>query len=73
MTEVIKTRCPGDHICPAIRLCPTGALVQRGLKAPDIIPEKCIDCGICSYYCPYNALVSTSPPRRKWLDSCPSL
>ncbi|MDD5457045.1 MAG: 4Fe-4S binding protein [Candidatus Margulisbacteria bacterium] len=51
-------RCPQNHPCPAIRVCPVGALSQKGFAAPDIDKEKCIDCGKCVRFCPMGALVS---------------
>ncbi len=55
---VVKTdRCPQNHPCPSIRVCPTNALTQKGFKAPDVDPEKCIKCGKCVRYCPMRALV----------------
>ena len=53
---VNKGRCPQNHPCPSIRVCPTGALRQDGFKAPYVIEEKCISCGKCVRYCPMGAL-----------------
>jgi len=49
--KVIVSKCPQNHVCPALRVCPTGALVQEGHKAPYVLEDKCIDCGKCAKYC----------------------
>lgn len=54
----IKThRCPQNHPCPSVRVCPVGALSQEGFAAPTVNQEKCIKCGKCVRYCPMKALV----------------
>ncbi|MHB1000634.1 MAG: 4Fe-4S binding protein [Armatimonadota bacterium] len=52
---VIKERCPQNHPCPAVKLCPTDALSQKGFDAPEVDDDKCIDCGVCSDNCPMGA------------------
>lgn len=49
-------RCPQNHPCPSVRVCPVGALTQKGYAAPDVDMEKCIKCGKCARYCPMRAL-----------------
>jgi ferredoxin len=49
-------RCPQNHPCPSLNVCPTGALSQRGLEAPTIDDDACIGCGRCVDYCPAGAL-----------------
>lgn len=57
-TLVVKTaRCPQNHPCPSVKVCPAGALTQKGFRAPDVDLEKCIQCGKCSNFCPMGALV----------------
>ena len=53
---IIQEKCPQNHRCPAINVCPVGALSQNGFNAPQIDYEKCIDCGKCSNFCPKKAL-----------------
>jgi Fe-S-cluster-containing hydrogenase component 2 len=53
---VVKSRCPQNHPCPSIRVCPTGALVQSGYAAPTVDQDKCIKCGKCTGVCPRGAL-----------------
>jgi Formate hydrogenlyase subunit 6/NADH:ubiquinone oxidoreductase 23 kD subunit (chain I) len=50
-------RCPQNHPCPSVRVCPVDALSQEGFAAPKVDMEKCIRCGKCVDYCPMNALV----------------
>lgn len=54
---LIKDNCPQNHLCPAVRVCPVGALTQNGFNAPSIDHDKCIKCGKCSNFCPKKALV----------------
>lgn len=55
--KVIKDRCPQNHKCPAVSVCPVDALHQDGLFAPVVKTDKCIDCGKCAKFCPMGALV----------------
>lgn len=45
------------HKCPAVNVCPVGALSQKDFEAPIIDYDKCIGCGKCSNFCPKKALV----------------
>lgn len=54
--RVLKARCPQNHPCPAVRVCPVSALSQQGMAAPKVDDETCIDCGKCTRYCPTGAL-----------------
>lgn len=55
--KVITEKCPQNHKCPAVNVCPFGALLQDGFNAPTVIEEKCERCGKCSLFCPKKALV----------------
>ena len=55
--KVIVSRCPQNHPCPSVKVCPFGALVQEGFKAPTVLEDECIKCGKCSDFCPKQALV----------------
>lgn len=48
--------CPQNHACPAVKVCPVGALSQQQFNAPTINYDKCITCGKCSSFCPKKAL-----------------
>ncbi|MEA4896300.1 MAG: 4Fe-4S binding protein [Oscillospiraceae bacterium] len=54
---VKKSRCPQNHPCPSVRVCPVGALSQKGFAAPTVDKNKCIKCGKCTKSCPMAALV----------------
>ncbi|MFR6635328.1 MAG: 4Fe-4S binding protein [Alistipes onderdonkii] len=45
---VDNLRCPQNHRCPLLTVCPVGAITQSGFGLPVIDPEKCIECGKCS-------------------------
>lgn len=54
----VKTdRCPQNHLCPAVKVCPAGALSQNGFAAPGVSQDKCIKCELCVKFCPKGALV----------------
>lgn len=54
---VLQTNCPQNHKCPAVAVCPVGALSQNGMQAPTVDLDKCIRCGKCARFCPKKALV----------------
>ncbi len=54
---VKKERCPQNHPCPSVRVCPVGAIKQEGYAAPIIDMDKCIKCMKCTRFCPMGALV----------------
>jgi ferredoxin len=51
MVTVNPSRCPQNHPCPSLRVCPTNAITQQGYGAPQIDMDKCIDCGRCAMSC----------------------
>lgn len=53
---VDKNRCPQNHKCPAVRVCPVGAITQNGFGLPAIDQDKCIKCKKCVMFCPMRAL-----------------
>ena len=55
--NIIVENCPQKHKCPAVKVCPVGALSQEDFRAPIIDYTKCISCGKCSDFCPKQALV----------------
>jgi Fe-S-cluster-containing hydrogenase component 2 len=53
---VDRKRCPQNHPCPAVRVCPVGAIRQKGFELPVIDQEKCIKCKKCTAFCPMKAI-----------------
>ncbi len=53
---VDKERCPQNHPCPSVRVCPVGALIQKEFDAPTVDESKCINCKKCVRYCPMGAI-----------------
>lgn len=49
--KIQKAYCPQNHPCPSIRICPVGAIEQKGFNAPTINRKKCILCGKCIQSC----------------------
>jgi len=58
MVELVvnEYRCPQNHACPSVRICPVGALKQEGFNAPEVDNDLCIKCGKCVSFCPMRAL-----------------
>lgn len=57
MSIIVKQdRCPQNHACPAVRVCPVNALKQDGFNAPTVDKDKCINCKKCVMVCPMGAL-----------------
>ena len=54
--SINKNRCPQNHACPSVRVCPVGALSQSGYSAPKVDMKKCIKCGKCVRSCPMRAI-----------------
>ncbi|WP_084145963.1 4Fe-4S binding protein [Anaerovorax odorimutans] len=52
-----KARCPQNHSCPSVKVCPVGALSQKGYLAPKVDMDLCIKCGKCVKFCPMRAIV----------------
>jgi|WetSurMetagenome_2_1015567.scaffolds.fasta_scaffold1426577_2 Fe-S-cluster-containing hydrogenase component 2 len=56
--KVEASRCPQNHTCPVINICPEGALSQKSpFSAPEIDEGKCAECGLCLNFCGYGALL----------------
>ncbi len=54
--RVDPDRCPQDHRCPLVDLCPAKALTQTEERLPVIDVRKCIECGVCVCKCPKQAM-----------------
>lgn len=56
MITVDKNKCPQDHRCPAIRVCPVLAITQKNMDLPIVDNETCIKCQKCIRFCPMDAI-----------------
>ncbi len=56
MPKIVKELCPQNHPCPAVRVCPVNALIQKGFDALVIDSDKCTSCGKCVKFCPMGAI-----------------
>lgn len=54
--SVSLKRCPQNHRCPVVKVCPVDAISQTGYAAPEIDMNKCVKCGKCIRYCPTRAI-----------------
>lgn len=54
--NIIANRCPQNHRCPLLRVCPADAISQNGVGLPLIDESKCTDCGKCVRYCAMGAM-----------------
>lgn len=53
---VNKQKCPQNHRCPSIAVCPKGAITQDNHFSLPVVDEKtCIVCGKCMRFCPKGA------------------
>jgi len=59
MIRVDPNRCPQNHRCPAVVVCPMNALSQDGHKLPRVSVGRCIECLQCIRLCPMGALYQT--------------
>jgi len=54
--SVEESRCPKNHPCPVVRVCPADAITQKSIfSAPEIDQENCANCGKCVKMCGYGA------------------
>ena len=56
MITIDKSKCPQNHRCPSIAVCPVGAISQNGFELPIINQELCVECGKCINFCPRRAI-----------------
>ena len=57
MLKINPNRCPQNHRCPLIRLCPKYAISQEGVGLPSIDNSVCIKCMKCVKACPMGAVI----------------
>lgn len=56
MITIDKNRCPQNHKCPAIKVCPVNAISQTDFELPVIDITICIECKKCINFCPMRAI-----------------
>ena len=54
--NVLNYRCPQNHPCPSVRICPVSVLSQNGFDSPKVDENKCVYCQKCVNFCPMGAL-----------------
>ena len=53
---VNKEKCPQNHRCPSIAVCPVKAISQKDINSLPVIDQNlCIACGKCMRFCPKDA------------------
>ena len=54
MTLIVhKEKCPQNHKCSSIAVCPAGAITQETIYSlPVVDGDLCIVCGKCIEFCP---------------------
>jgi Fe-S-cluster-containing hydrogenase component 2 len=51
-----KDKCPQNHKCPSMAVCPVEAITQKdNYSLPEIDEDVCIVCGKCIEFCPKGA------------------
>lgn len=56
MIVIDKDKCPQNHKCPAITICPVKAITQNNFDLPVVNHAKCISCKKCVSFCPMGAI-----------------
>jgi len=49
-------KCPANHRCPIVNVCPMEAISQEGKGLPVIDESKCAECMDCVDSCPTHAV-----------------
>lgn len=57
--HVDPDRCPQNHACQLVAICPAQAISQQGQALPVIDGGLCFECEICSMACPLGAVAVT--------------
>lgn len=51
-----QERCPQNHPCPLVALCPVEAITQVGNELPQVDAQTCIECEACVNACAMGAM-----------------
>lgn len=54
--QVDAGKCPQNHRCPLVAICPAEAISQQGNSLPVIDADRCVECGLCVEQCPKGAM-----------------
>ncbi len=53
---VNSAKCPQNHLCPSIAVCPQGAISQKDIYSLPLVDETaCVICEKCMRFCPKGA------------------
>lgn len=57
---VNQDKCPQNHKCPSIPVCPQNAITRKDVNSLPVIDESlCVLCGKCMSFCPKGAFEKT--------------
>src|SRR5258708_7679710 len=69
MTYVITDNCMGERYATCVSVCPVDCIkpgVYQGEEFMVILPEVCIDCGLCLPECPIGSIVDNESEAPEW-------
>lgn len=49
--KIDPEKCPQNHKCVMVDVCPVEAITQVGFGLPVIDEDSCIECGACAEIC----------------------
>ena len=68
MTYVVTESCINCKYTDCVEVCPVDCFYE-GENMLVIDPDECIDCGVCEYECPADAIIpDTDDEAIKWLE-----
>ena len=68
MTYIVNDNCIKCKLSDCVDVCPVDCF-NEGKNMLVIIPDECIDCGVCEPECPVDAIKpDTEEGSKKWID-----
>ena len=67
MVYIVTESCINCKHKECVEVCPVDCFYE-GENFVVINPHECIDCGVCEYECPVDAIVHHGAADRSWLD-----